>query len=46
MNHNLFFSRTNAFFNKYLPVQAAKRRNTIETYRDGNNIELSEHTHM
>ena len=31
----LFFSRTNDFLNKYLPLQAGKSKNTIETYRDG-----------
>jgi len=35
MNHNLFFSRTNDFLNKFLSDQAAKSQNTIETYRDG-----------
>ncbi len=31
----LFFSRTLDFLEHYLPEQALKRRNTIETYRDG-----------
>lgn len=31
----LFFSRTNDFLNKYLPLQAGKSKNTVETYRDG-----------
>ena len=34
-NGQLFFSRTNDFLNKYLPLQAGKSKNTIETYRDG-----------
>ena len=34
-NGELFFSRTNDFLNKYLPLQAGKSKNTIETYRDG-----------
>ena len=31
---SLFFSRTNDFLNKYLPEQASKSANTVETYRD------------
>lgn len=31
----LFFSRTNDFLNKYLPLQAGRSKNTVETYRDG-----------
>ncbi|MDR3586818.1 MAG: site-specific integrase [Desulfosporosinus sp.] len=34
LNHKLFFSETNEFLNKYLPNQAAKSVNTINTYRD------------
>lgn len=34
MNQKLFFSGTNEFLNKYLPDQAAKSANTINTYRD------------
>ena len=34
-NGVLFFSKTNDFLNKYLPLQAGKSKNTIETYRDG-----------
>lgn len=35
MNSKLFFSKTNDFLNRYLPYQAAKSMNTIDTYRDG-----------
>ena len=35
LNYQLFFSKTNDFLNNYLPLQAAKSENTIETYRDG-----------
>lgn len=32
---SLFFSKTNDFLNVYLPEQAGKSVNTVETYRDG-----------
>lgn len=35
LNSQLFFSKTNDFLNIYLPQQAARSKNTIETYRDG-----------
>ena len=35
LNKTLFFSKTNDFLNIYLPRQAMKSDNTIETYRDG-----------
>ena len=35
LNKTLFFSKTNDFLNIYLPRQAMKNDNTIETYRDG-----------
>lgn len=35
LNSQLFFSKTNDFLNIYLPQQAARSTNTIETYRDG-----------
>lgn len=34
LNQELFFAKTNEFLNIYLPEQAAKSINTIETYRD------------
>jgi site-specific recombinase XerD len=34
LNQKLFFSGTNEFLNKYLPNQAVKSANTINTYRD------------
>lgn len=34
LKKDLFFSKTNDFLNKYLPDQAAKSDNTINTYRD------------
>jgi integrase/recombinase XerD len=35
LNKSLFFSKTNDFLNIYLPMQAMKSVNTINTYRDG-----------
>lgn len=35
LSKELFFSRTNDFLNIYLPKQAMKSNNTINTYRDG-----------
>lgn len=35
LNKALFFSKTNDFLNLYLPRQAMKSDNTINTYRDG-----------
>lgn len=35
LNKTLFFSKTNDFLNLYLPKQAMKSENTINTYRDG-----------
>lgn len=35
LSKELFFSRTNDFLNLYLPKQAMKSNNTINTYRDG-----------
>jgi integrase/recombinase XerD len=35
LNGDLLFSKTNDFLNRYLPLQASRSTNTIETYRDG-----------
>lgn len=35
LSKELFFSRTNDFLNLYLPKQAMKSNNTVNTYRDG-----------
>ena len=35
LNKSLFFSKTSDFLNIYLPKQAMKSENTINTYRDG-----------
>lgn len=35
LNKSLFFSKTSDFLNIYLPKQAMKTENTINTYRDG-----------
>lgn len=35
LDKSLFFSKTNDFLNLYLPQQAMKSDNTINTYRDG-----------
>lgn len=35
LNKSLFFSKTSDLLNIYLPKQAMKSKNTINTYRDG-----------